>query len=982
MAMFSGTRNTSVEFIDCNFLSNGVPRNLLPSLQIVSGAGLAMLIDFSRPKNNQFTPSQISNTSFRIENSKFLQNISPYGAGLFYSSLYKSNVKDVVRFIIQNSTFEKNIAFSGSAIVMSDFTYHAAYVGTQLEVIDTNISENVLTSNNFDGDQSVQQNTGIVQLRNINMTFRDSCIVKNSGTGLSAASSYVGIDGIVTFSKNVGVRGGAMFLTTFTWLIVLPNASLYLLNNTAREAGGAIYSNFLGNNPIPGLSSSSSDCFLAFSFNNIGPCINCSDLNKTGSFIKLEGNYAPVGSLVFGSTFRTCFWAFDISDFGKQFTIELIAEVFPTVFSFDMPNISSEYFQTQAGRLSAVGLNDTTEFNVLPGQRFFLNCTARDNFNQIVSNAISSFVAPNILEPIPNEIPTLGQNNLALLRDSKPTELDMSMAGDEGKNVSVVIYSTDSIGVARTTININLGYCGLGYMFDTENMICVCRLEWDKLGVTCDEQSLELVKNQGNLWIGPVDDNGSLGVVDCPLQYCNTSVNTIPLVQGQPNFDVQCDPSLFRTGVACGDCQEGRSLVLGTSSCLKCSSTDGLIFLLFIALGVALIVFIYFVDITISTGLLNGAIFFSNLVTLYGTFLFPISISFSNFVGSVSFLSLNFGIEVCLYDGMDSVARLWWQLSFPFYLFSLIILIIILAKIRVSKGVQNPKISVVRAISTLLLLCYVSVLQVAAQLFGFITIETIDGGSELRWIIQPSIVPLDHKSGSNFIVLLIVALFLTVFYLLPFPFFLLFPKLNFKSKHLRKLVPVYDSFWNPFEPKYRWWLGFRLLFRWIPFILTFVVQAPINLFVTDMMLLVLLFLQLTLKPFKQFWVNVLDSVFIAILLVMFTGTLFVMANEKQNNSSDVDILFFNFLISILALFLIAGVFVYHFVIRFPKLEAGFVCFWHKLSCKNKLTHPNENLNTSILRNSVETTFTEIVAIQLREPILESESYCAARSDIT
>ncbi len=112
----------------------------------------------------------------------------------------------------------------------------------------------------------------------------------------------------IKFSENIALRGGAMFLTTLTWLIVLPNASLYLLHNTAKESGGAIYSIFPDVSTITGTSITYHNCFLAFNYNDIGPCVNCSDFNKTGSFIKFEGNSAPAGGQVFGSSLRTCSW--------------------------------------------------------------------------------------------------------------------------------------------------------------------------------------------------------------------------------------------------------------------------------------------------------------------------------------------------------------------------------------------------------------------------------------------------------------------------------------------------------------------------------------------------------------------------------------------------------------------------------------------------------------------------------------------------
>lgn len=181
------------------------------------------------------------------------------------------------------------------------------------------------------------------------------------------------------------------------------------------------------------------------------------------------------------------------------FILHSILKAFPTVFSFDIPIISPEYFKTQAETLFAVGPDNISEFNVLPGQIFNITFTARDGFSQIISNVISSFIETDFSKLLQNETSSIGINNFGLLRDHIPTELPMSVTGEQGKNLSVVIYSTDAIGVARTEISVNLGQCELGYVFDDDSLSCVCLPELEKLDVTCDKQSLELVKTQDNL---------------------------------------------------------------------------------------------------------------------------------------------------------------------------------------------------------------------------------------------------------------------------------------------------------------------------------------------------------------------------------------------------------------------------------------------------------------------------------------------------
>ncbi len=977
IALFSGTRNTLIEFYNCEFVANGITQAELDTFQTVGGAGLGITTGIVRPLNEQITPPHVFhnlNTSIRVQSSRFLRNVVPFGAGIYYYSLLKSavsNLTDVVYFYIKDCQFNRNSAYLGSAMQVWELKFHGAYPGTQFQLIDTTITQNAIVTTDANGAQSILQSTGVVDIRYMNMTMHGNCVIKeNFGTALRAESSLVGIVGNVTFNSNIGIRGGAMFLTTYTYLIVLSNASLYLLNNIARDSGGAIYSNFLGLNSY--IIGGSSNCFLAFNYHDIGLCGNCSDLEGTGSFIKFEGNSAPAGGQVFGSAFQSCPWAIDLLlSLNKPLNtsvVGLIAEQFPTVFSFDTPTSGPEYFRTQAQTLSIVDPVDATVFDVSPGQVFNITLVAEDNFQQIVSNVISSFVETNRLELFRNVTPNIGTNNLGLLRDNVPTELSLSVSGMEGRNVSVVIFSTDLIGRARTEITVNLGQCGQGFAFNTESLTCVCIEELETLGISCETDN-QILTSPRNLWVGPVD--GILGVAECPLLYCE--FNVIPISQGA-DFDVQCDSRLFRRGVVCGDCQEGRSFVLGTSRCMECSNISVFLFPMFLILGFILTLVIYYLDMSIALGLLNGAIFFSNLVTIYGEFLFPGSLGGANFIFIVSFLSLNFGIESCLYNGMRGLDRIWWQLSFPLYLLVLMIFIVCLARTKYLRGVKyNDRLSPARAFTTLLILCYVSVLQVSAQLFGFITVQAIDGSSSTRWILEPSVVYF----SSGHAPLMLISVIISIGYLIPFPLLLLFPNLIFKSRFLKKLKPLYDAFWHPFEPKFRFWLGFRLIFRWIPFLLTFIAPPPINIFVTDIMILLLLFVQLTLKPFKNNWINIIDSVFLCLLVIMFTGSLFFVASAVRDNGfvDEYRTTIYNKVLTVIAFCLILGIFFYHLKIRFPKLEAFTNRVWHKL----KKGERKENIIEQELNSS--TTWKEpptytIVTTDLRESLLEDDNFVA------
>ena len=66
---------------------------------------------------------------------------------------------------------------------------------------------------------------------------------------------------------------------------------------------------------------------------------------------------------------------------------------------------------------------------------------------------------------------------------------------------------------------------------------------------------------------------------------------------------------------------------------------------------------------------------------------------------------LDIGIDLCFYDGMDSIAKTFLQFVFPAYIWLLVILVIVLAKrFRFISNLVGQR--AVQVLATLLLLSY------------------------------------------------------------------------------------------------------------------------------------------------------------------------------------------------------------------------------------------------------------------------------------
>ena len=156
--------------------------------------------------------------------------------------------------------------------------------------------------------------------------------------------------------------------------------------------------------------------------------------------------------------------------------------------------------------------------------------------------------------------------------------------------------------------------------------------------------------------------------------------------------DSQCNYN--HSGTLCGGCQPGLSLTLGSNQCLPCSSKYLSLLIPFSLAGVILVFFIKLLDLTISQGTLNGLIFYANIFKTNEQLF--IQANNSPLTVFISWLNLDLGVETCFFDGLTAYSKTWLQFVFPLYIWSIVVLIIILAKYsdRVAKVMGNNSVPV------------------------------------------------------------------------------------------------------------------------------------------------------------------------------------------------------------------------------------------------------------------------------------------------
>ena len=137
---------------------------------------------------------------------------------------------------------------------------------------------------------------------------------------------------------------------------------------------------------------------------------------------------------------------------------------------------------------------------------------------------------------------------------------------------------------------------------------CGCHPLLQGASVQCDVNTQSFTRS-GSVWIGMgSDEDGLFTHMHCPNAYCKLLETKINLTSP----DVQC--AFGHSGVLCGGCESGLSLMLGSSKCQYCSNIHLLLILPFFAAGVLLVIMMGRLDLTVASGTMNGVLFYANVV--------------------------------------------------------------------------------------------------------------------------------------------------------------------------------------------------------------------------------------------------------------------------------------------------------------------------------------------------------------------------------
>ncbi|XP_065903366.1 uncharacterized protein [Dysidea avara] len=487
-------------------------------------------------------------------------------------------------------------------------------------------------------------------------------------------------------------------------------------------------------------------------------------------------------------------------------------------------------------------------------------------------NNITGFESPNIIITIVNDVDWLPPTACVVTNYTVQTakshtcnslQYSVSFPNENWCELFLKSYSDGSEKV--DIYYINQRPCPAGFIkLDGR---CQCYPFLKRFNIKCDIDNQVIIR-PSQVWVLPIR-HGKRYVykisLQCPFHYCLPHSSQLNF--STPNSQCQFN----RSGILCGQCQQGLSTVFGSPHCQQCSNIYLFLIVPIAIAGLVLVILLFILNLTVTDGTISAFILYVNIISINIPVFFPQLNKFTPAYIFISLANLDLGIQTCFYNGMDDYAKMWLQLAFPFYLIFIATSLIITS--RYSTTIQ--RLTARRALpvlATLFLLSYTKVLLVISSvLFSYSTIIHLPNEQttlQLIWSVDANITLL----GVKFIALYITCLILFLM-LIPFNVILLFTRTFSRFQYINKFRPLLDAYQGPYKIKFYYWAGVQLLLRIVVFGISSL-DKDTNLTIGIILLSILAGYHGTVHPFKNAVKNYQELVLILNLQVMYTISLY------------------------------------------------------------------------------------------------------------
>ena len=815
-----------------------------------------------------YTHQSFFNISVVILNSRFEGGNAAEGAGMFAEFVMgltskqpcEKNHQGHLLLLVSNTTFNNNIAqFAGSGIYLKQKQSLSSCNGENITFKNVTFNSNLVVKANFGGvafhsinfmitdylhhekpqyyliltncsiyDNHVKQDyvdgsgTGSIFTKsNHFFKLENTTIFNNTATGLLGMSSNIILSHNITIVNNTGSSGGGLLLCQNAVVYLEAHTNVTIAYNNAYHTGGGICveTDYLESRPI---------CFFQVGRD---PLFD-SKLTKTIN-ITLFNNHADfAGHNIFGGSIDYCYMI-DSPRHKANRSTEMYQALFTVPSNeYSLSSVTSPpryVCSCQNDRPTNCSRNSThhSRLHLFPGEPFLIEVVLVGQHQGTVPGTVQATLKHNSsrfegdkklsVQSIQSTRCKVLQYTIYTCHSYEVLELGVQHQGD-------ISGFAQSHQYDRYSVNITIKECPLGFTRTPGNgSYCDCNSLLRQLGdqVTCSikNQSLQRVPPT---WIGYIQStDGSVSTAYheyCPFDYCKSTIVNILVANESLSQDVQC--AYNRTGIMCGSCTAGLSMVMGSSECHYCSTYWLLLNIPIAILGVLVVILLTVFNITIAEGTLSGFIFYCNVIWNNASLYFPgrnITLFTVTLKMFLSLINLDSKISLCFFDGMNAYSKTWLQFGFPLYLWLITGILVCLGG-RCSWIVRR---NMVKVMATLILLSYARLLTSVTKALQVSYLHISNGNYEQRWLIDGNIQYFKGKHIPLSLFAALVSLFLFLFALCLFLIQCLHKVSHLKAfSWVNYFKPVLDAYTGPFTSSGRFWTGLLLLLRILLFIIS------------------------------------------------------------------------------------------------------------------------------------------------------------------
>ena len=759
----------------------------------------------------------------------------------------------------------------------------------------------------------------------------------NYGGGIYSERSYlIMVHHKCSYLNNMALRGGAQFFDVNSYFSLYQTAHVNFQDNNAAEFGGAIYVE-----DVP----SRNECFFHIQNNQW--------LDMETTPLVFEKNTAGMrGSVLYGGLLNKCsFTSNRYTNTLELFNISILQENGDKSHS-----ISSDPTQLCFCNMSKPNCTETTQSRrIYPGQQVEVSVVAIDQSGSTIPVLIHTAVrsGDNLImsETISYETGESCTNrNYSLSPNNLFNQLEINPSNRSGDTKHLIV-------------NITFERCPIGFEPSNSTGECICDHRLWQYTNSCDINRQAIFRNSSStFWLGVSYNKGTPeGFIRhpfCPLDYCTTESKYINL----RDPDKQCNVN--RSGLLCGKCKEGFSLVLGSSQCKECSNVYLALLIPIAFAGVLLVILLFLLHLTVAAGTLHGLIFYANIVAANHHIFFPQS---SNNPASIfiAWLNLDLGVQTCFYNGMDAYAKTWLDLVFPVYIWVIVGFLVYIShrSVTVTKLLGSSPVPV---LATLFLLSYAKVLRTIIAALS-LTVLHYPHKNEMVWIHDAN-VPL-----VKYIPLALAALLFLLFLFLPYTLLLLLGQWLQTKSHLHllswvkspKLKAILDAYHAPYKPKHRYWTGLLFFIRcalFLVFAFNISGNDSVNLLVISSTTSgIFIWFALSGMVYKSWYLNALELSFILNLGILAAATHHVNQSGGSQGAvayTSVGIAFLTFI----------GIVTYHIYLQIKSKVQNILCHRENGKCHEKREVDPGNLDHQCVVTPNNVTHTEVNLRELRSPL--------------